>query len=58
MQGIAFRHAQPPGVVTYLDNVNVTTFGGPAVPEPTTGIMLLGGAALLRAVRRKRRATR
>lgn len=40
--GIAFRHSQTPGLITYIDNVNVSV-----VPEPATGLLLLSGAAIL-----------
>lgn len=46
--GVAFRHSQTPGVVTYLDDVSVSV-----VPEPVTGVLFLGGAALLIGGRRR-----
>ena len=55
ISGIAFRHANTPSVLTYIDNVSVTTFGGPAVPEPTTAALLLGAAGLLRVAHRRGR---
>jgi hypothetical protein len=42
--GIAFRHSQIPGVVTYVDNVSAGTSS--AIPEPST-FALLGGLGAL-----------
>lgn len=50
--GIAFRHGQVPGLITYLDDVLVTTS---AIPEPATFAFLGGiGALGLAALRRRR----
>lgn len=45
--GVAFRHSQTPGVVTYLDEVTVAV-----VPEPFAGLLFLSGGALLIGGRR------
>lgn len=47
--GVAFRHSQTPGVVSYLDDVTVAV-----VPEPFTSLLFLGGGALLIGARRGR----
>ena len=52
ISGIAFRHSQTPGLVTYIDNVTVASS---AIPEPSA-FALLGGAGVLglALVRRRR----
>jgi hypothetical protein len=48
--GIAFRHSQTPGVVTYIDNVYVAT-----VPEPAAALLAIGGLGFLMVGFRRRR---
>ena len=44
ISGVALRHSQVPGVITYLDDVSVSV-----VPEPVTGgLLVLGGLLLAR----------
>ena len=45
--GVAFRHSNTPGVLTYLDNVSVSQ----VIPEPSTGIVMLSAFVLLWAAR-------
>lgn len=46
--GIAFRHSQTPGVITYLDNVMVST-----VPEPAGAVLALAGLGMVALQRRR-----